>query len=106
MSPGRLCGISLRVVTPTDTGRYPFFHSIARAEEAHPALKSSTRRVHKTPLRKKIQEVATRRRASTATDTMGHTAMTATEAISNTGMIAATEATSDTAMLQGRLPAR
>ena len=72
-----------------------------RAEEVHQALKDTPRRVQKTPPSKKTQDVATRRRESTATDALGDTAMTATDAIRNTAMTTATEATRDTAMPDG-----
>ena len=74
---------------------------IGRAEEAHPALKDTLRRVQKTPPRQKTQDVATGRRTSTTMDALGDTAMTATDAIRDTAMKTARDATSDTAMPEG-----
>ena len=74
---------------------------IGRAEEAHPALRDTSRRVQKTPLGNKIQDVVTGRRASTATGAMVDTAMTTTDAIRDTAMTTATDATSDTAIPEG-----
>ena len=70
---------------------------IGRADKAHPAPKNLPRRVQKTPPTK-TQDVSTGRRKRTATDAVGDNAMTAKDAIRDTAMITATDATRDTMM--------
>ena len=69
---------------------------IGRAEEAHPALKDTSRTLEKTPPRQKTQDIATGRRARTATDATRDTAMP--DGPITTPMITARDAIRDTAM--------
>ena len=66
--------------------------------EAHPALKDTPQKVQKPPSGKRTQDVATGRRASTATDAFSDTAKTKTDVIRDTARTTEKDATSDTAM--------